>query len=84
LRVTAEKKIFMIEPNITYILLFGTAVLSYIFERDKQIININDPKELEQYMRQNGCDERDIAEMRKSLRKLMKDNAKNKRKKERD
>ena len=35
-------------------------------------------------MRQNGCDERDIAEMRESLRKLMKDNAKNKRKKKQD
>ena len=35
-------------------------------------------------MRQNGCDERDIEEMRESLRKLMKDNAKNKRKKKQD
>ena len=74
----------MIEPNITYILLFGTAVLSYIFEKDKELLNIDDPKDLEIYMRYNGFDEKDIAEMRETHRKLMKDNAKKKRKKERD
>ena len=47
-------------------------------------MNIDDPKDLEIYMRYNGFDEKDIAEMRETHRKLMKDNAKNKRKKERD
>lgn len=74
----------MIDPNITYYILFGTAVLSYIFEKDREIIDLNDQKDFETYMKYLGLTDKEIEQMRKTHRKSMKDNAKNKRKKERD
>ena len=74
----------MIELNITYALLFGTALISYIFEKDKEIIDIDNQKDFELYMKYLGFTDKDIEEMRDTHRKTKKDNAKNKRKKERD
>lgn len=74
----------MIEPNITYYILFGTAVLSYIFEKNREIIDLDDPKEFELYLRHLGFTEEDIDKMRKNHRKQMNKSTKNKRKKERD